>query len=284
METRMNNNEGCSATAADESGGIPIPSAEEQDTLLDVWTEALAQVLADRNRESEQTLHSIRAEARAAIAELRSTIADMRSQLWDAIERRVSEKMAQIRQPADGAPGPQGEPGPAGRLLSVTPYVADKVHYAGDVVAFEGGTYQARCDTAKPPGGDDWTCLAAAGKHGSDGRSFRIRGTYNEQAEYQALDVVALNGSSFVAKTDSPGLCPGDGWQLIASAGRPGKPGPRGERGERGARGERGEAPAILGWRIDRTTFSAMPIMSDGSEAAPLELRGLFEQFQIETG
>jgi hypothetical protein len=38
-----------------------------------------------------------------------------------------------------------------------------------------------------------------------------------------------------------------------------------------------------VAWKIDRTTFSAMPIMSDGSEAAPLELRALFEQYQIET-
>jgi hypothetical protein len=56
-----------------------------------------------------------------------------------------------------------------------------QVHYVGDVVAFEGATFQARCDTARPPGDDDWTCLATAGadgKDGSDGGSFRICGTY----------------------------------------------------------------------------------------------------------
>jgi hypothetical protein len=170
-----------SAGAADDSGGLPVPSAEDQEMLLDVWREALAQVLADRNSEWEQTVRSSQAESRAAIAELRATIGDMRGEIFDHIERRVFEKMAQIRQPADGAPGPRGEPGPVGRLHSVTPYVADTVHYAGNVVAFAGATFQARCDTAKPPGGDDWTCLATAGKHGIDGRSFQIRGTYNEQ-------------------------------------------------------------------------------------------------------
>jgi hypothetical protein len=115
------------------------------------------------------------------------------------------------------------------------------------------------------------------------GGSFRICGTYNEQAEYRELDVVALNGSSFAAKTNKPGPRPGDGWQLIASAGRPGRPGPKGERGDKGQRGERGEpGPVILAWKIDRDRFAATPIMSDGSEVLPLELRALFEQFQIE--
>ena len=40
-----------------------------------------------------------------------------------------------------------------------------------------------------------------------------------------------------------------------------------------------GTAPAICGWRIDRVAYAAVPLLSDGSEGAPLELRGLFEQF-----
>jgi hypothetical protein len=47
---------------------------------------------------------------------------------------------------------------------------------------------------------------------------------------------VALNGSSFVALKDRPGDCPGDGWQLLASAGK------RGERGLRGPIGDTGPA------------------------------------------
>jgi ElaB/YqjD/DUF883 family membrane-anchored ribosome-binding protein len=65
--------------------------------LLNVWREALAQVLADRSSEWEQTLRSIRSESRAAIAELRASIADVRSD----IVQQVFEK---VRQPADGAP------------------------------------------------------------------------------------------------------------------------------------------------------------------------------------
>jgi len=37
--------------------------------------------------------------------------------------------------------------------------------------------------------------------------------------------------------------------------------------------------PLFLGWKIDRARYVATPIMSDGSEGPPLELRGLFEQF-----
>jgi hypothetical protein len=62
--------------------------------------------------------------------------------------------------------------------------------------------------------------------------------------------------------------------------GKDGATGPRGERGERGSIGPRGEpAPAISGWRVDCAAHAAVPLLSDGSEGAPLELRGLFKQF-----
>ena len=97
-----------------------------------------------------------------------------------------------------------------------------------------------------------------------------------------------VNGSSFVALRDSPGTCPGSGWQLIAAAGTDGKDGatgPQGERGEHGSIGPRDEpAPTITGWRVDRAAYAAVPLLSDGSEGAPVELRGLFKQFCDEVG
>src|SRR5262249_17428611 len=92
-------------------------------------------------------------------------------------------------------------------------------------------TWQAQRDTARAPGAQDWVCLASAGD------SFTVRGTFNETAEYRRLDVVALNGGSFIALKDAPGPCPGSGWQLIASQG---KRGAAGEKGERGAQGPQG--------------------------------------------
>jgi hypothetical protein len=53
-----------------------------------------------------------------------------------------------------------------------------------------------------------------------------------------------------------------------------GSPGPKGDAGARGA--------TICDWKIDRARYLATPLMSDGGEGPPLELRGLFEQFFLE--
>ena len=79
-----------------------------------------------------------------------------------------------------------------------------------------------------------------------------------------------------------PGPCPGAGWQLLASQGKRGVPGERGERGERGPTGLSGVT--ICEWKIDRARYVATPVMSDGREGPPLELRGLFEQFLADAG
>jgi hypothetical protein len=156
------------------------------------------------------------------------------------------------------------------------------VQYAGDVITHAGSTYQALCDTAQPPGGTDWICLAAAGR---DARAPKPSGTFDAKATYLALEIVALNGASFIARRDDPGMCPGEGWQLMA---RQGQRGIAGQKGERGLQGERGAAatpgPRLAGWKIDREKYEARPTMSDGTDGAALELRALFEQFQEETG
>jgi hypothetical protein len=156
----------------------------------------------------------------------------------------------------------------------VKTFSADTIYHEGDIVVFAGGTYQAAKDTARAPGPQDWICLAVAGA------GFTIRSTYDDHEEYKHLDVVMTNGSSFVALKDAPGPCPGDDWQLLASRGSRGDRGLKGERGLIGPRGERGAAaPSIQSWQIDRARYLATPVMSDGCEGPPLELRGLFEQF-----
>ena len=133
-----------------------------------------------------------------------------------------------------GVPGLRGESGPAGErgLTGALPRVKvwePGVHYTNDVATADGATYQALRDTAEQPGvGKDWVCIARAGL---DGHSLDVRGLFNEAETYKALDIVALNGGSFIARRDSPGPCPGTGWQLIASQG---KSGPKGERGLQG--------------------------------------------------
>jgi hypothetical protein len=187
-----------------------------------------------------------------------------------------------------GERGEKGLDGAPGKLLAVKAW-AEGVHYEGDVVTHAGGLFQAQRDSAREPYQNqsihaDWICLAAPGK---DAAQLTIRGTYSEMvADYRYLDIVMTGGSSFIACTDKPGPCPGPGWQLIVSAGRAGKPGLKGDRGDAGPpgkAGERGEAaPVIVDWKYDFAQFRATPVMSDGSQVPPLELRGMFEQFHIE--
>jgi Collagen triple helix repeat (20 copies) len=185
---------------------------------------------------------------------------------------------------APGARGEKGDQGEPGKLPIVKAYKPGAVYYAADVVTFEGASYQALRDTARLPSDgnkDDWVCLAAAGANGRDGKDGltpNICGTFNPEEVYTRLDIVAVNGSSFIATKHNPGPCPGDGWQLIVSMGRQGKHGPQGERGPQGDPG-----PVIVAWRVDRKTYSVLPVMSDGSEVLPINMRELFEQYTDET-
>ncbi|SIO49811.1 hypothetical protein SAMN05443247_06553 [Bradyrhizobium erythrophlei] len=163
------------------------------------------------------------------------------------------------------------------------------MHYAREVVAFDGATFQALKDTGQPPTSEDWICLATAGRDGRDGvdgHSPHVRGTHREGDEYKALDIVALNGGSFIARRDDPGECPGDGWQSLTLPGKRGANGPRGEAGPQGERGPKGEAgrsaPEITGWDIDRDNYAISAVFSDQTRSAPLDLRGLFEQYLLE--
>lgn len=181
-----------------------------------------------------------------------------------------------------GQDGATGEKGAPGQLSAAKPFVEGAVHYDGDVVTHMGSTYQARCDTARTPPHEDWQLIAARGR---DAAMPKIMGTYREGENYLFLNIVALGGSSFIARTDDPGPCPGEGWQLIASAGKPGIKGPQGERGAQGERGECGASPPYLvGWTIDRKTYTVKALMSDDTEWPALELRELFEQFHDEAG
>lgn len=158
---------------------------------------------------------------------------------------------------AAGSPGPAGEPG----KLPVVRTWADEVHYEGSVVTHDGGTWQARCDTGRSPPHEDWACLARSGRDGVDGASFRVCGTWNIGQQYEALNVVILNGGAFVAKQNDPGACPGEGWQLMASQGKQGKPGERGPAGPKGDTGPAGSA--VIGMSVDDEGVITL-VSSDG--------------------
>jgi hypothetical protein len=231
---------------------------------------------------------------------LTRVIAEVRDRYQDSIDDKFQQvspgpqgergEAGPIGPPGEpGIPGPcgeKGDPGAPGKLPLVKAYRPDEVHYTGEVVAHEGSAYQAQSDTARAPSHHkDWVCIAAAGREGIDGLSPMVRGTFDPKVTYTRLDIVACNKGSFIARHDDPGPCPGDGWQLIAAEGARGEKGSPGPRGAQGAKGEKGEpGPTIVGWQIDRPKYQAIPVMSDGTEGPPLELRNLFVQFDDERG
>jgi hypothetical protein len=121
-------------------------------------------------------------------------------------------------------------------------------------------------------------------------RGLHLRGAYRSDQDYDRLDVVTLEGSSYIARQGSPGPCPGEGWRTLASAGATGPQGIRGPKGEPGPRGLTGEAgpkgapgASSVGWTPDYVGFKATPIMSDGREGPPLDLRPFFQEFLDQT-
>lgn len=93
------------------------------------------------------------------------------------------------------------------------------------------------------------------GKDGQDAYPGEPRGLFDATAEYRARDVVALNGSAFMAKRDNPGDCPGEGWMLLVQRGKRGETGERGERGAEGPAGKSAAELVGLGFNADAMTF-----------------------------
>ena len=100
--------------------------------------------------------------------------------------------------------------------------------------------------------------------------AMRIKGTFQPGTNYVRGDLVVRDGASFLARRDDPGPCPSANWQMVARQGARGIAGPKGERGLPGT--------TIVGWVVDRSTFTVLPLYGDGSPPGPpLELRALFE-------
>jgi hypothetical protein len=233
----------------------PMPSWEDIDTRIGQWLEV-------ERQKFEQTLAARLEEER---------------ELWREVTARA---LAEALDEVEKRPGVQGPPGPAGKLPSVRVWKAGQVAYEDQVFTFEGASFQALRDTGQAPGGTDWVQIARGGR---DGIIPQLRGTYDPKESYKRLDIVALNGSSFICKRDDPGECPGSGWQLHASAGRSGGRGERGEEGRRGPQGPKGDPVSITGWEVDAASYTATPILSGGQKGPPLQLRDLFKQFIADT-
>lgn len=150
----------------------------------------------------------LRAQMTAMLAEAREEIATLRA--WRA---EAALQVAGLIGPA-GPPGERGERGESGE-----------------------GTVGPAGEQGVP---------GPAGERGADGRALAFRGHWKAAEAYEALDVVMLDGSSFVAVSDAPGACPGEDWRLLSPRGKAGPPGPAGPIGERGYPGPPGPLPQAL--------------------------------------
>ena len=159
------------------------------------------------------------------------------------VERVVAERLASLK---DGAPGPQGERGERGE--------------PGEAIT-------------GPPG--EQGIPGPPGPAGDVPYVGEVCGAWDADREYRKFDLVNFNGSEWRARFDNPGQLPGEGWAIASKVGE------RGKRGDIGPKGDRGPpAATITGWTIRE--YVAVPVMSDGSAGAPLDLRGFFELFYRE--
>ena len=72
--------------------------------------------------------------------------------------------------------------------------------------------------------------------------SVLFKGEYEPTTNYEKLDIVSYNGSSYACLKESVGVLPTDTnyWQLVAEKGEQGIQGIQGIQGERGLQGEQG--------------------------------------------
>jgi len=260
------------------SSSAELTLAREQKPQPQLDTAAAATATAQKEWEQGWERY-VKAHVHNELTTLHRALGELLAVERQKLERKAGEfdiKLAKIAGAIDVLRG--AAPPPPAKFPTIKAWKEDTIYHEGDVVAFAGSTFQAQRETARAPGSQDWICIAASGT------SFTIRGVYDSAATYKLLDVVMLNGASFAALKNNPGICPGDDWRLFAKQGRPGRPG---ERGPRGAPGETIVGPSgafIRDWVIDRARYTATPILTDGSIGPTLNLRALFEQFLEETG
>lgn len=252
--------------------------------LADAALDAVARAIADVKREAAQAESLRAAEHRAFMAEQRETLSVMRASL----ERRLVE-VRDGRDGKDGEPGPQGEKGDTGPQGEIGPQGESGTDGAPGEEGDKGDVGE-RGETGEPgaqgeagangidgaPGergekGDTGERgeVGEKGDQGPEGPAAYVgeaRGLFDPEAEYRARDVVALNGSAFMAKIDNPGQCPGEGWMLLAQRGKRGDKGDRGEKGLEGKAGKDGAQP--VGLKMDAETMEFRMILDNGEECA----------------
>src|SRR6516162_2071229 len=155
--------------------------------LVEVTNEQLDRLFEEANQFLRRELDGNSAKLAAALADIRAAKAEMReeirAELRAELRAEIADRVALVKQPADGAPGPAGPPG---KLEVVRDYIGGKVYYERDlVVGSDGALYQAERDSAAAPPHADWRCITRAGRDGKDALNFGIEGTYVPAAKYR---------------------------------------------------------------------------------------------------
>jgi hypothetical protein len=186
-------------------------------------------------------------ERELAVAEFRAELATIKLELWERLAKAVAEM-------PPGSPGEPGEKGERGE--------------PGESVVGETGPLGAPGERGEP---------GEPGPPGDAAPVGEVCGLYDPARVYRLFDLVTWHGSEWRAKKDDPGTLPGDGWALAAQVGGRGKPG---EKGEPGPPGPAGPTVTIVDWAVE--DYRAVPMMSDGTTGAVLDVRAFFERFDGE--
>jgi hypothetical protein len=221
--------------------------------------DVVARTIEDVRKEASRMDEMRALEHRAFMAEQREII--------EGMKRDLAEKIATVKDGKDGRDGIDGKDGADG-LNGIdgrdgTDGKDADMEAIGKQIDDRFAAIPIPKDGKDGADGKDGL-NGADGRDGLDAYPGEARGLYDTEAEYRARDIVMLNGSSFMAKADSPGECPGDGWMLLAQRGKSGKPGDRGERGIEGKSGKDGAQ--IIALHLDDKDMKFIAVMDDGNQ------------------
>jgi hypothetical protein len=252
-------------------------AVDEAQRAFETKLAALEQAANDRWAGIDQRIIQHIERTREPVLQRTGEVLEQCDELSEEFKRAIEEK--ERASEAKLAPLEERLKAVPGKLPVAKIWHPETVTYQAEFVSHNGQLWQACRDTAQAPGGSDWICVACAGRDGVDARTPKICGTYDAHMTYEQLDVVAMDGASFIARHENPGVCPGEGWQLLSRQGRPGRKGDRGERGERGVPGE--PAGRLINSKVDENYNLVILRSDDTLEIIPL--REAFERYYRET-
>jgi len=243
----------------------------------------LAKAIADVRKEAARNEEIRQFEHRAFMAETREAVA--------ILTRQVEERLANVkdgqdgRDGIDGKDGLDGERGADGSDGRDGTDGRDGIDGKDGLNGADGSDGRDGVDGTNGADGADGKdadmdalrkhldALVAAipapqdGKDGRDGVDGKdaypgeVKGVFSAEDEYRARDIVAYDGSSWMARKDAPGELPGEGWMLLASKGK------RGDQGKEGREGKQGETgAAIIAAYADTEKLELVLTRDDGVE------------------